>query len=259
MRRKLFLGGLILVIILICVSSYLVMSRQTTLQSTEASQQSENITAGGHWHVDDSGKRVWHSEPHTTETTDDTMTDAEKAEDARLDAENAQLDKDIAELDANIARLDARIEARKKRMKANAAYIKQLEARAEKRKKLEKEAKNLAIEVGKFEIDFFSDAVELLPVFDMSYDEFHNTYRTVAERRDVVSKFAKIEKHRKAYRDLVENTSPDLRKMFYARLAEKGMLDTYKRVFLPDEVIKDATLKAIIAEHAEHPHIHKGR
>ncbi len=213
-----------------------------TITETPAQVPTGEVTdtsTGGHVHTDG----TWPTESHSQVSA--TIPEADIDDDAAFEAE--------------MAAYDAEYEAREKRMKIRAAYLAKLEAQDKERKRLEKEAKTLAEEVDKFGDNFMVDAVDLLPVFSMSYDDFHNTYQTVAERKEVARKFAKIELHRISYRDLIENTSPKLRQMIYARMTENGYIETYQRVFLPEEVIKDSTLKAIIAEHAEHPHIQKGR
>ncbi len=252
MRLKKFYLSIGALLIAICVIGFFALrsdvpTEPIKIYKVNTPVEKSETSTGGHFNAES------HSQ------VSDIIPEADIDDDAAFEAEMAAYDAEAARLDAEYEARKKRMEAREKRMKIKAAYLAKLEAQAAERKRLEKEAKSFSEEVNKVSDSIFSDVEAILPLASMSYDDFHNTYQTVEERRKVAMKFAEIESHRKTFRDLFENLSPELHKQVYVIMEEEGTLDLYKRVFLPEQLITDEKLNRLIAEHAEHPHIQKGR
>jgi len=129
------------------------------------------------------------------------------------------------------------------------AEVEKREAEVAMYERLSQELEPILSATLKIEDAAISDYVNMLPILSMTYDEFHETYPTVVDRREVAAMFMKIEGHRADFVALIENASPQLREEFYNVMSEEGLLEQYQLIQKPAPFVE--WMDDLISEHAD--------
>lgn len=125
----------------------------------------------------------------------------------------------IAELAAEVERREAEVERR--------------EAEDAKYERLQQELLPMLVAAEDMKEAMLADYADMTPLLSMTYDEFHQTYPTVAARREVAAQFMKIDAHRANFVALIENSSPQLREELYKVMREEDLFELYQFLLKP--------------------------
>lgn len=247
MLRKKFYIPIGVVILVICAIGLLFLRSQTpkepikvykTTTSAEVQEQSipvevqeqsipaeaqEQSTAGGHFHEEGTWQKA-------ADTQRKTVSDV--SEDQRLTEIAVRLGMPP---DSTYNEIIAEVERR--------------EAEVAEKSRLSKEVDAIASAADEIVEALLSDTVKIYPILLMTYDEFHDTYPTVKDRREVAASLMEFERYRERFVSLIEDASPPIREAMYAEMEAQGTREQYQRLLKPLPIVD--WLDTLIAEHAE--------
>jgi hypothetical protein len=167
-------------------------------------------TQGGHFHADG----TFHAQPHK-------KVKSNYATKPETPSPNSVSEAKAAEIN---------------RLKAKLA---KLETEKAERLAIEAEVEELITWSEGFQDRFFAYAAEILPLKDLTDEEFLEKFPTTEDRIKSALELLKFEEYREEVVKRFEGASPQVRQLIHQELENIGYLDEYKRIFLQPSAIPE--------------------